>query len=196
MCPICYCDVDGSETFELADCGHRFCRECVATHVRTNVMERLLPVKCPHSAGLDRCPATVCEEDIAVVCGREMVAKAQEFTLMLEDRNYRRCPSCGHMQVGDPAAPAMVCEGTTVGGNGDGSGVGGAGVCGHEYCFEHGDAHAGRTCEEFDAEAGPVDQATLDYFANKTKVHVCVGQEGCVCVPGDCLTVSVLMALP
>jgi hypothetical protein len=48
MCGICREEHSLEDVWEVAGCGHRFCRECAKRHVMTEVGNRQIPIRCPN----------------------------------------------------------------------------------------------------------------------------------------------------
>ena len=91
-----------------------------------------------HPAASGKCGMILTREDVAALTSPEVVSKYERFKANLANPNNRDCPNpegCGHRQIGSPDSPAMTCE-----------------KCGYEFCFEHSNAHPGKTCQQYEAK--------------------------------------------
>ena len=75
LCEICYCNVKQGETVRSCAAGHRWCRDCLGAHVRTQVQSRNLKVGCPHISGDQRCGNVLSEETVVGLLDDEMKAR-------------------------------------------------------------------------------------------------------------------------
>lgn len=128
-CQICYENVDVEESYTFSGgggpCVHRFCRECLNQYISVSVTDAGLNLQCPLYYDQD-CTAEMSESDMMTLCPDEIIDKFERFKKMQESDNYRDCPKCSKMQLGDPHHPAMTCN-----------------DCGEEFCFHHSSAHPG-----------------------------------------------------
>ena len=102
-----------------------------------NTEQSVLPPPA-HPAASGKCGMLLTKEDVAALTSPEVVAKYERFKAHLADPNNRDCPNpqgCDHRQIGSPESPAMTCE-----------------KCGYHFCFEHSNAHPGKTCHEYEAK--------------------------------------------
>ena len=79
------------------------------------------------------CDAIISADEIRslILCDKELAEKFEYFKYIKENQNARECPSCQHMQIGNPESPQLTCE-----------------MCGDVYCFFHSKAHPRITCQE------------------------------------------------
>ena len=93
------------------------------------------------------------DQVLALLQDPKMIRKFQKFRASHRDRNYRECPRCDHLQVGDPAAPQMTCA-----------------ACGARYCFVHSTAHPpDEPCAAYEARTGGAIAATRRVLEATTK---------------------------
>ncbi|GAB5367593.1 hypothetical protein AAMO2058_001244100 [Amorphochlora amoebiformis] len=130
FCMICRNNNSVEEGFILEHCGHVFCRSCFKEYITLKVNDGKVHPCCFYNPTvLDRkgptCTAPVSSGDIRRLLDPEDIQKYERFLRRDKNSNMRDCPKCNKDQLGDPERPWMTCK-----------------SCGHEYCFEHADAHS------------------------------------------------------
>jgi hypothetical protein len=168
-CPICYDSFIDQESDEetgkyrnpkgrlgVQGCGHDFCRECLTNHCKHAISARDIPIPCPASAS-NQCENVLQESQIQeLLCGPDVTLygsisdetsdnhgytdwiRFQRYQKMLQDPSLISCSCCVELlskednQTFGGAENQLTCP-----------------SCGHLFCSVHGDAHPGKTCEEY-----------------------------------------------
>jgi len=132
-CEICFENVIIHDQYSLTGeaCCHKFCKECLGTHLSIKIRDGEVRNPCP-KVGEDDCGNFASEADVQELCAEEVYLKFTRFQKMKSDDNYRECPECGHMQLGKRKRPAMTCE-----------------KCSFAYCFFHTNAHPDESCQRY-----------------------------------------------
>ena len=113
----------------------------------------MLDFTCPHVADAAADGEDVhCEQVIDERLLREslrappaLLEKLARFRAM-EDKNYRECPQCAAPNTDGPSLlrrNALTCR-----------------ACGQPFCFEHGGAHPGQTCRQYERQQRAAELAT------------------------------------
>jgi hypothetical protein len=82
--------------------------------------------------GDNACEAEATSEDIKALVDDETFNKYERFVKIKSDENYRDCPTCGELILGNRRRPAMTCS-----------------KCTTQFCFFHANAHPGESCRQF-----------------------------------------------
>ena len=165
-CQICLMNQEFEEGVTLP-CGHTFCADCLLMFATSKINEAIVDFTCPHvddreegaaAAAGDAEPrpqgSESCQQPIDEACLRdlldappELLAKAARFRAM-QDKHFRECPRCAHPNTDGPSSFFSGGNRLT------------CGACGHAYCFEHGDAHPGRSCRQYEYAQRVAERAT------------------------------------
>ncbi|DBA01075.1 TPA: hypothetical protein N0F65_002685, partial [Lagenidium giganteum] len=143
-CQICFEHASPSDAFTLSACGHLFCTACLAQYVTVKVNDAQVVPLCFHPSdvtGEDSgeeehvCGRAISEADIGALVTPDVWDKYERFKLHKQTNKARDCPYCGHSQVFEHGMtePQCVCE-----------------ACAKTFCFEHSNAHEGRTCAQYE----------------------------------------------
>lgn len=78
-CEICLCNEDEGEAWPLENCGHRYCRTCLAGFVQSSVGSGNVGIRCPHlgAEGKPDCETMLSRADVEGLVGQnaELLAK-------------------------------------------------------------------------------------------------------------------------
>lgn len=106
-CPICIDEVPKEEGFAF-ECGHAYCRECLAMYLRTTIESgNVIDIVCPNPT----CRIPVLVQDIIELVDNELFNKFQNFSLLQclkADPSARWCPWPGCDEI------MIIDEGVTV----------------------------------------------------------------------------------
>jgi hypothetical protein len=130
-CPICFESVPSRSTFVMPCCRYEACHGCVKRTIEG------------HLAGNRRMECFECHssfnslgddfmEQIAELVGPKSLIASKMKLALTSVPACRQCSRCNRIQLVNQESenfPTVTCK-----------------ACGHEYCFEHGDAHAGKSC--------------------------------------------------
>lgn len=162
-CPICYetffkRDLDGGvgaetrprherEALPVDGCQHKFCRDCLTNHCKYAVSNREIPIGCPASAS-DKCENILDQEQIQeLLCSIEAAesgsittdwTRYRRIQKLQQDPSLTTCARCDEIVSKDKNLAQgghdneLACN-----------------ACGHKFCAIHGDAHPGRSCEDY-----------------------------------------------
>jgi hypothetical protein len=145
-----------TKTIVLERCGHKLCEEMFAGWLESKVRDAAVhPVCFCRNEGSDHpCGLPISDKDIQNNLNEEFMEKFERFRCSLDNPNLRECPKCSNSQPGDPKKVEMVCE------NQD---------CKTAFCFEHGGAHPGKTCGEYELQHRIENKMNKAYINDKTK---------------------------
>lgn len=149
-------DVSISLGYSLSCCNHNFCSECLAGYLISKIQDGDINIKCfwcsastnfssqtreiVNNVREQSCHALICESDIEKLLLPSHITeweKYNRFKFFKTNPNARECPYCFHRQLdGSAEKPEIVCDNES---------------CKKDYCFLHSAAHAGLTCEDYDA---------------------------------------------
>jgi len=137
LCEICFSDCKIEEIYILEECHHRFCKECMGMHFKTNIENgNVKDIRCPNL----QCKRMVTYQEIKHNVSKAILSKYEDFLLKIslkEDANCRFCPrpGCSNAMIGDSTIPMMVCSSE---------------LCKYAFCFNCRDEwHADSTCENY-----------------------------------------------
>lgn len=130
-CPICFDSVPSRSTFVMPCCGYEACHGCAKRTIEAHLAEnrRMECIKCHssfNSLGDDFM------EQIAELLGPKSLIASKMKLALTSVPACRQCSRCNRIQLVNQESenfPTVTCK-----------------ACGHEYCFDHGDAHAGKSC--------------------------------------------------
>jgi hypothetical protein len=126
-CAICLEKVPSRSTLTLPCCGYEACKACVIQSMKVQIADRS-QLRCLHCSAITSHYKVFMDE---VLPRADVIAwMTQVATSSVPD--CRQCSQCDRIHVVDRASegfPSVSCKG-----------------CGHEFCFDHGDAHAGKSC--------------------------------------------------
>lgn len=156
MCPIC---MEGLKDpiFKLT-CGHEFCKKCVSDYVVSSVSSGNSDFGCVYMNGgpgaYKMCAAKFDDETMADLLKHDakMDKKYLRFKFLRDKKNGRECPKCEHLQLGSETSNAIICD-----------------ICGNNYCYIHGGAHSGKTCEQYEDDIADETKATNDLLTQNSK---------------------------
>eukprot|EP01103_Thecamoeba_quadrilineata_P000988 TRINITY_DN10877_c0_g1_i1.p1 TRINITY_DN10877_c0_g1~~TRINITY_DN10877_c0_g1_i1.p1 ORF type:complete len:394 (-),score=34.44 TRINITY_DN10877_c0_g1_i1:139-1320(-) len=156
-CPICLDEVDIQNCYQLIECGHQYCHDCLEEYLRIKIVNgRATEIKCPSPM----CGIIVQSNDVHSVVDKQTSNKYEEFTLqqyLRTEPNARWCPrpNCGIAVIGDPSNPRIKCA-----------------ECLYEYCFLCRDEWHIGTCEDLQKwklENGKADKEFNKWASEFTK---------------------------
>jgi len=165
QCAICLAKKKIDFMFQMQECGHRFCRDCVSGYFRSKINDRVFPVKCP-SYG---CKTDTTEIDMEMILDRHMLEIFSENALRNAIRKnpglFSCCPTpdCPYIFFyAESDSPDFGCP-----------------TCKKRYCLKcRVDYHTGSTCEAYQkwsVENGLSD----DLFGDFVKGHKFKQCPGC-----------------
>jgi hypothetical protein len=131
-CPICFDSVPSRSTFVMPCCGYEACRGCAKRTIEAHMEEnrRMECIEC-HSS-FNRLGDDFMRQIAELVGPMSFIATKIKLALTSVPA-CRQCSRCNRIQLVNEEIsetfPAVACK-----------------ACGHAFCFEHGDAHAGYPC--------------------------------------------------
>lgn len=130
-CPICLDSVPSRSTFVMPCCGYEACRGCAKRTIEAHMEEnrRMECIECRSS--FNRLGDDFMRQIAELVGLTSFIATKIKLALASVPA-CRQCSRCNRIQLVNQESetfPAVACK-----------------ACGHEYCFEHGDAHTGHSC--------------------------------------------------
>jgi hypothetical protein len=130
-CPICFDSVPSRSTFVMPCCAYEACRGCAKRTIERHLAgsHRMECIEC-HSS-FDSLGDDFMEQIAELVGPKSLIASKMKLALTSVPA-CRQCSRCNRIQLVNQESetfPTVTCK-----------------ACGHEYCFEHGDAHAGKSC--------------------------------------------------
>lgn len=158
ICLICLCEFNPTEdSIYTLPCTHKYCLTCLESYLESNILEGRILVKCFHIENYgdttDGKTLPACNTVIPESCVKEILmnkpdifAKYTRFSFLKSNVYARECPSCLHLQLGDPKAPQMSCE-----------------SCGTRYCLTHALAHPETmTCAAYEQSIAAETQVNVE----------------------------------
>src|SRR3546814_8521045 len=101
--------------------------------------------------GDNTCEAEATADDIRTLVDDETFDKYDRFVKIKADENYRDCPSCGDLILGNRRRPAMTCQNCTA-----------------QFCFFHANAPPRESrSEEHTSELQSLMRSSYDVFCLK-----------------------------
>jgi hypothetical protein len=132
-CAICLDNHSQATKTSVRTCrNHFFCKESLATYVRSNLHTVVTKdkIRCP-SPG---CMAYFRDKEISSLLTKEDFNKYKRFKTMAANEDYRECSQCHAGTVsGSADSPDITCQ-----------------SCAFTFCFTHGDAHPHSTCAAYE----------------------------------------------
>ena len=174
-CQICLDFVSNDELYELSNCRHKFCRNCLIGYLISKILNgctnptccfvsSLEPTSESHSANVSStnqypmCSIAIAEEDIVSILDKEqnMMDKYQRFKYFKENINARECPLCLKIVDCDPLnSNKVTCP-----------------HCDKIFCFKHSNAHnfdTHPTCELYEAYIEKEIEASVNLIVAESK---------------------------
>lgn len=160
MCLICLTPlqetIHQNERVYTLPCSHQYCFTCLESYLESNILEGKISMKCFHienyndaeGKSLPACNAVIPETTVKEILINKPTtyAKYTRFSFLKSNPYGRECPSCSHLQIGDPNRPQMSCE-----------------SCGRSYCLTHALAHPKEvTCEAYEQSISAETQINVD----------------------------------
>jgi hypothetical protein len=160
MCLICLTPlqdtIDQNEPVYTLPCTHQYCLSCLESYLESNIIDGKISIKCFHIENysdvdgktLPACNALIPEASIKeILINKPTICTKYTRFLYLKSNTYaRECPSCSHLQTGDPNHPQMSCE-----------------SCGMSYCLTHALAHPKEiTCAAYEQSISAETQLNVD----------------------------------
>jgi hypothetical protein len=130
-CPICLDSVPSRSTVVMPCCGYEACRGCAKRTIEAH-MEENRRMECIECHSSFNCLGDDFMRQIAELVGPMSFIATKIKLALTSVPACRQCSRCNRIQLVNQESetfPAVACKG-----------------CGHAYCFEHGDAHAGNSC--------------------------------------------------
>ncbi|KAM9848851.1 LOW QUALITY PROTEIN: E3 ubiquitin-protein ligase RNF14-like [Aulostomus maculatus] len=161
-CSVCYTCWLGSECVQLDECGHVFCRACLAEFCKLQITEgNVWGVTCPHAD----CSAFPTPAQVKSLVGEELFSRYDRLLLqssldLMPDVVYCPRPSCASAVILDKASRVALCS-----------------VCRFAFCVTCKKANHG----ERTARRGRVRQSGLKKTHSKLTL-TCPNQKCCVAV--------------
>lgn len=171
-CQICFDNIDTNEAFQLSDCKHYFCRECIANFVRFKIADGNVYPKCCYCLDTSAedsanemtnnkpkfCDNIISHADICNILDADLstMEKYIRFKFCKENKDARECPKCNTFTIGTPhVSPRITCS-----------------KCSHLYCFYHANAHDFArypTCAEYEASVAEEQKESEALIASEAK---------------------------
>eukprot|EP01132_Coremiostelium_polycephalum_P001429 gene1429-1803_t len=133
-CSICYSELTIGDFYIMDECEHRFCRDCLVYHYKTQVGAMFPNIKCPHTT----CKKIVTYEEVKHILDGEWFEKYDNLLLknsLESDKRVRYCPfvDCGVPMVNNKTDDHCQCP-----------------KCSYSFCFKCRDEwHEGYSCQEW-----------------------------------------------
>jgi len=142
-CKICFENLPLTERSTFMDCSvpdHACCRECTSHWMKGLISNGQVHSLLCGRRGNVACNAAARSEEVLMLTDAETFGKYERFMTMREDDTVRDCPKCGHLckpelKAGGEIQAEMTCP-----------------VCSTEFCYYHSNAHAGRSCDEYERQ--------------------------------------------
>lgn len=184
-CYICMeenLSIYSSSSYKLENCGHRYCSECLANFLQSNILDGRVQLKCFYPiTSIDSstnalitlpCNQNIKHDEILYLLTKEyrchLIEKYERFVLMKSNIHVRECPSCHAQNIGNPTIPLIICT-----------------TCGQGYCYYHSNAHSSNvTCEEYESQK-KAENDVIEDLLNKTSKK-CPGCGAYVSKSGGC----------
>jgi hypothetical protein len=129
-CPVCLESVPSRSTLIFPCCNYEVCKACVIQAMQVHMSDQNL-MKCLGCSAIpSRFPTFMQQIERHAGPADALAWKTQLALKHVPD--CRQCPNCDRIHSVDRAShafPSVTCKG-----------------CSHQFCFDHGDAHAGRRC--------------------------------------------------
>eukprot|EP00466_Bigelowiella_natans_P018760 jgi/Bigna1/91582/estExt_fgenesh1_pg.C_1070049 len=182
-CNICLSNKRVSQGYKLKNCGHMYCRPCLAGYLKSQFFSRQIHPRCFFIDEKKACNTPISIDDVKAVASNEAMEKYTYFANKEKNPNYVDCPKCKKQQEGDPRKPWMACCSPG---------------CGQEFCFVHQLQHGPeQSCAEYEAHVRKIEAQNRAWKAGNTKKCPKCGvptekNEGCnhmtcyVCKTGWC----------
>ena len=160
-CYVCYGSIDPSDRIVLPDCGHVYCRSCIVRYLTVTTVDGQVHPTCFYP--LDT--PSIYNEDVGKVspkCNVQissnviqgimisnndeiLLKKYNRFLFIKENLHARECPRCDHIQIWNEKLVPIDVNTIEVERKLDYKIV--CDSCDYEYCYQHGGAHEGETCD-------------------------------------------------
>jgi hypothetical protein len=136
LCLICLGEIEKSDIDQFTlPCTHQYCHSCLESYLESQIFEGKINLRCFHvenytdpgdGKSLPACNTEITDETIQEILVNKplILAKYKRFSYLKSSPYARECPTCSHLQTGDPKQPQMTC-----------------GSCGGYYCLTHALAH-------------------------------------------------------
>ncbi|XP_049588317.1 E3 ubiquitin-protein ligase RNF14 isoform X2 [Syngnathus scovelli] len=111
-CAVCFVSYLGSECIKIEECGHVFCRACLAQFCRLQITEgNVLGVTCAQAG----CTASPTPAQVASLVGEELFRRYDRLLLQssldrMADVTYCPRPSCASPIIVEEASSAALCS--------------------------------------------------------------------------------------
>lgn len=151
-CKICFTDANPEDTIVLRECLHRFCKDCIAEHVKAS--EEAI-VTCPYMDDDYKCNSVITHGEIKALLHNEDFQKYLDRGLMQAEKSspnsfHCKTPDCVGWCVYEDQVNNFDCQ-----------------VCKKRNCLTCKAIHEGKNCKEYQDEL--VRAAATDEEAKKTR---------------------------
>lgn len=169
-CAICFEDFAGHQLRSISGCAHRYCTECCYHYIKGKVESHEVSVETFHCPECPR-PAEAPGVDSLLrdKGDEELRARFTELRSLADDPKTAACPVCATISRKGAFSNSVTCSG-----------------CDLVYCFEHGTAHAGRSCRAFTKQQ-KAEEAMNAAFLRSEKVHSCPSCRSPIEKNGGCM---------
>ena len=169
-CAICFEDFAGHQLRSISGCTHRYCTECCYHYIKGKVESHEVSAEtfhcpeCPRPAEAAAVDSILRDKD-----DEELHARFTELLALAYDPKTVACPICATISRKGCFSNSMTCSG-----------------CDLVYCFEHGTAHAGRSCRAFTKQQN-AEAAMNAAFLRSERVHSCPACRSPIEKNGGCM---------
>jgi hypothetical protein len=135
-CPVCLESVPSRSTLIFPCCDYEVCKACVIQAMKVH-MHNQSQMKCLGCSAMPSSFSAFMQRIERYADPADALAWKTQLALK-HVPDCRQCPNCDRIHAVDRASlafPCVTCKG-----------------CSHQFCFEHGDAHAGRNCPPPDSQ--------------------------------------------
>jgi hypothetical protein len=156
-CAICFEDFPAEQLRSITGtCAHRYCTDCCYNYIKGKVDAHEVSAEIFHCP---ECPRPVEVDAVDSICrnvgDEELRSRFTALRSLADDQKTVACPVCATISRKSLFSNSMTC-----------------GSCALVYCFEHGTAHAGRSCRAFKKQQN-AELAMNAEFLRSERVHSC-----------------------
>lgn len=165
-CYVCYGPIESTDRFVLPDCGHVYCQSCIARYLTVSTVDGQVyptcfyPLDNPSIRNEDvekkdspKCNVRISSSVIksVFVSNNDEVSlkKYNRFLFMKENFHARECPKCDHLQIWNEKVVPIDASAHVIENERQNAYTIICDSCSYKYCYHHGGAHEGGTCEMY-----------------------------------------------
>ena len=96
------------------------------------ITDGIVRIPCPLFGSDSACGGQASSDEISALVTEQIYQKYLRFKANKENPNNRDCPKCNKLILADESTPEIICD-----------------ECGENFCFFHGNAHTGSSCQAY-----------------------------------------------